>query len=577
MTWDSYEATRTGSLNSDDEQMTITEISIKSLRKALGKGFSMRRIEDIFFDTGLEIESYDEDTGIMKIEVTPDRNDLLSTRGVARLLKQYSGDMPPEDEPSVRDSTLEIKVGAAVKNVRPFIAAAAIRGLSLDDESVRELMQLQEKLHETFCGKRRIASIGLYALASVKFPLTYTAEDPSKIRFRPLGGTRVMSATEILSKQKMGLKYADILARHKKHPIFRDASSRVLSYPPIINSDDLGKVTPRDKSVLIEVTGTNKHRVYRVLNIMVDAFRGYGGDVEAININYGSSKEKTPDLSFHRREITLQDVERVLGLRLSQAKVGELLKKMGYASAMRGGDAVSVSIPFYRHDILHAVDVIDDILRAYGVNEIPARIPNVFTIGGVSSKTKKVDFLRNAAIGLGFDETLTLALTSEEYQYTKMNVKPNFPVRVLAAKSEEMNMVRSSIIPEMLRTLKRNDRYKLPIRIFEVSDVVAKDKNTDTGYSNDTRFAAVMCASDAGFTAAKQLVEFVCGMFNVQCDLDYANPGMFIDGRGARVMLHTGRGSTEMGLIGELHPEVLGNFGIENPVAIVEISLEKLL
>ncbi len=555
--------------------MTNVEIDVNRLKKELGGKFKIESVEDILFNLGIEVSGYDEKEKVMHIEVTSDRSDLLSTFGIARMLKDYL-QISRQRKLKIKNSGLYINVDRSVSEVRPFIAAVAARKLRLDDQSVKELMRLQEKLHETFCNNRTLASIGLYSFEKIKFPLHYFTQVPANITFVPLGESKIMSGDQILANTEMGKKYANILKDHKLHPLFTDDTGEVLSYPPIINSNKLGKITAQDTSILVEVTGTNLERVHSVLKLMAEVLFEMGGELEYVNIKYANSADKTPDTSETVKKLRIEQAEKLIGVQLGARLARKLLVKMGYNVNPGSGSIIKVGVPFYRHDILHNVDIMDDIFRAYGANKLVPEAPNVFTVGEESKFAKKSGFLRNAVIGLGFDEALTLALTSEKAQYTDMGITPKQMIKVQSAKSNEAEIMRTNIAPELLRMLKANDRYKLPIKLFELNDVVVRNPASDTGYGNDTRLCAVICDLNANFTSAKQLLNFVLMLFGIQYRLESSTNAMFIEGRAAKVLAKVNGNELNIGEIGEIHPQVLSNIGLESPVASLEISLNAI-
>src|SRR3989344_4866470 len=223
--------------------MVILETTFKELNKSVGKKLAKQELDEILFNLGFELETVENDN--IKVEITPDRPDLLSTQGLARLLKAYLGIKPGLQEYKIKKSNFKIIVDKSVEKIRPYTVAAIIKNLNLDYEKIKEIINIQEKLHNTFARKRKKTSIGIYPLENISPPITYLAEKSDKIKFVPLDFEKELTGKEILEKHPTGIKYADLLKSYDKYPIFVDSKNKVLSMPPIINSQELGKVNDK--------------------------------------------------------------------------------------------------------------------------------------------------------------------------------------------------------------------------------------------------------------------------------------------------------------------------------------------
>lgn len=560
-------------------KMPILDTQLSRLNKFVGKEFTIDELAEVLFRFGMELDSYEKLPNgdyALKIEITPDRPDMLSVFGLARALRKYLGINPGLEEYALHtDARYKILVDKSVTRIRPYIAGVVVHNIRLDEDTIRDLIYAQEKLHETFCRGRKKASIGLYPLKNISWPLHYYAEDPYKIRFKPLGFDFEMTAIEILQKHPTGQKYAHILLGHEKYPLFTDNANHVLSLPPIINSEDYGKITPEDNKILIETTGIHKPTVKLVINIMATIMHDLGGKLYSVEIVYPESgSERSPYLEYREVKIKTNYINEVLGIKLSCKKACELLARMGFGTKKISDDEVLVRIPPYRADIWHLIDIIDDIGRAYGFDNMEPELTPVFTVGGLTERSTIITFIRDLLIGLGFTEAFTFALTSIEDQFDKMLLERDENIVIIAgAREKKINMVRKWLLPELLKALANNKDRRYPIKLFEVSDVVVPDNRSDTGAINKTHLALVSAHKEANFTEARQCLEYVLQALGFE-NLSFIRTrhSSFIEGRVAKVIVD----GKDIGVIGELHPQVILNWGLAVPISAAEISISEL-
>ncbi len=558
--------------------MPVIDVKFSRVRGLLNKDINISELEEVLFRFGMELDGVKETENgdyMLKIEVTPDRPDMLSTWGLARALRKYLGISMGLDEYIIKDSTFEIHVDESVTPIRPFIAAVVAKNVNLRIEDLEDLIYAQEKLHETFCRGRKKASIGFYPFNILRWPLIYRAEDPEKIRFRPLGFSELMNGREILQKHPTGQKYAHLLEGFDKYPIFTDSAGHVLSMPPIINSEDYGKITETDRDILLEVTGTHKPTVKLVVNIMASILKDLSADLYYVTIRYPKGAEKSPYLSPRKWKLSVKYVERILGIKISKSEIISLLNRMGLDGNFTNEEEIEVLVPGYRADIWHPIDIVDDIARAYGFDNFEPELTPVFTTGGVLRRTEIVDYIRELMLGLGYTEVFTFALTSTEDQFTKMLLPiDNEIVTIMGAKEAKINMMRKWLIPEILKTLAYNKDKKYPIKLFEVSDVVLLSETADTRAMNETRLAAVSAHKEADFTEIRRVTEYVLRALGFEKFLiKRIDHPSFIRGRVAGIYID----NELVCILGEMHPQVITNWGLTVPIAAMELSIDKLM
>ncbi len=549
--------------------MVILETTFKELNKSIGKNLTEKQLYEILFNLGFELESVEKND--IKIEITPNRPDLLSTQGLGRLLKAYIGKKTGLCEYKIKKSDIKLIIDNSVNNIRPFTVAAVVKNLKLDYEKIKEIINVQEKIHNTFARKRKKTSIGIYPLENIKSPIKYLALKPEEIKFRPLEFTHELSAREILEKHPAGIKYADLLKSYDRYPVFVDSMNKVLSMPPIINAHELGKVTEKTKDVFIECSGHDFNACEQVLNIIATTLSDMGGEIYSVEHHYGNKKIIKPDLTPEKKEIKLKDVNKILGIELNSKKISELLKKMNYGVSV-SKEKITVLIPKYRTDIWHDVDVIDDIARAYGFNNLEPRLTYVHSIAEEFPENKFVDRLKELFIGLGFIESLTFALTNKNDQFKKMNLPEMKCVNLGSVKEMTINMVRSWLLPELIKLLVNNRNKDYPQKIFEINDAVIYDEKEEVKSRNVTKLSCVIAHEKTNFTEVKQVVDYLGRILNLDIRLKELKHNSFIEGRCASIFIN----DREAGFFGEISPLVLTNFELEVPVSALELDITRI-
>ncbi|MCD6549808.1 phenylalanine--tRNA ligase subunit beta [Candidatus Micrarchaeota archaeon] len=553
--------------------MPMLEVNKKRLNELLGERLDDNEVYEVLFKIGMELDDVTDDE--YKIEITPDRVDMLSPHGLVRALKNYLGLELPREYRTAGESGWKVSVDPSVLDVRPYIGNFIVKGIDVDEDVIKEIIYVQEKLHATLCRKRSVASIGIYPAEKIVPPLTYLAMRPEDIRFIPLGETVEMTADEILSKHPTGIEYGKLLSNKNKYPILMDSKREILSMPPIINSEVCGRVTEDTRTMFVDVTGTREVTVKHTLNILACLFIDMGGDVYSVDIERGDSITTTPDLVYRRMDIDTKDVNRVLGTELNRDEVNRLLTRMGYLIRDDG-----VYVEPYRIDVLHPIDIIDDVGRAVTYDSLEPTVTPVFTIGRLPPTERMIDRIREIMIGLKFVETFTMGLTSSKEQFDKMNVQSADHVTINRAKAKDVDMVRYWLLPEILKTLQVNKDRPYPIKMFELSDVVIPANTTtpsELPFVNRKHLSFVISDDNVGFTEAKQVIDYIFRLLGIDYLMKGVDHPSFIPGRCAKVMITDGKKGTDVGMVGEIHPEVLGRFDVQTPTVGAEIDIEKVM
>ncbi len=539
--------------------MPVIEFEKKELVKYIGKKIDEDILKKKISFLGTDLEKFDDE---VRVEIFPNRPDMLSVQGFSRALRTFLEIDKGIKNYDIKDSGSKVIIKDSVKEVRPFTACAVVKDLKFDDEKIKEIMQMQEKLHVTYGRNRKKLAVGIYPMEKIKFPITYEARTPDKIRFIPLESTKEMNGTEILQKHPKGKDYAYLLEGKKKYPVFVDSDNKILSMPPIINSHTVGKIDNNTKDVFIECSGFNLNYLKKALNMIVCNLADMGGKIYSLNLLYGNKKVVTPDLKPEKMLLDINYVNKVLGLSLDKITVKKLLGKMGY-----GFEGNNVLIAPYRSDILHPVDIVEDIAIAYGYNNFKPEIPNIDTSGEENKLEEFKEKIREFMVGNKLIEVKNFNLVSE-----KQNEKTLCSINNAAVEnplSEEYNYLRAWIIPSLLGTLSENTHNDYPQNIFEIGKIFKKKDNKIT--END-RVALALCNKNSNFTAVKQIFQSLMLDLNLDFKVMETEHPSFIEGRVARVSVN----GKDIAYMGEINPEVLQNYKIEMPVSVLELNLTEL-
>ncbi len=509
---------------------------------------------------------------VIRISLLPVRPDMFDAAGLARALRGHLGIETGLPVYRPEPSGLRVTVKPGLEGIRPHIAACVVRGLVMDDETVKTIMKMQENLHWALGRDRRRASIGVYDLDTVEPDFEYGPVAPTGVKFIPLFGMPEgqIEATpqEILERHPKGVGYKHLLERFDSYPLLSDAAGKVLSLPPIINSEET-RVTPRTRNLLVDVTGPDHNAVARTIAVIACGLADLGAGVESVTIMYPDGrKETTPDLRPQGVSIAPAAAEALIGVRVPD--MAAVLERMRYGARLENG-RLAVEIPAYRADIMHEWDVFEDIAIGYGYANIRPELVPTMTVGRALEVEEFSTLARRVMTGLGFLETMTPALTSEREHFELLRAAvPESRVRLANPISVEQTMAREQLITGLLVTLRANTTREMPQAIFECGDCYALDSAAETGVQTVRHLAAAIAGPRAGFADAKQALETLARELGAEPDFGPADATAFIAGRCASVLV----GGAPWGILGEVHPEVLEGFGITQPVALFDVNLE---
>ncbi|MEM2460488.1 MAG: phenylalanine--tRNA ligase subunit beta [Candidatus Hadarchaeales archaeon] len=545
--------------------MPTLSVNLEDFYSLLGERREGKELCENLALMGVEAELSGEE---LRMEILHNRPDLLSPEGVARALKGFLGRERGLPSYRLSRSGIVVKVDRSVGKVRPFIAAGVVRGVKLTERVLVSLMQTQEKLHE-FLGRRRKGSIGVYDLDKVEPPFTYTTVGPEELSFVPLDFRESLTPSQILNLHPKGREYGWILEGKERYPILLDCRGRVLSLPPIINSEET-RVTEATTNLFIDVTGEKEELVQLGLVLMMTSLAERGFDLQTVRIQYPNRKLETPSLKPRRFELEEDRVREVLGLDLKAGRIAGILRRMRYGVEVKGKRLVVLAPPF-RADLLHPVDLLEDVAIGYGYDRIPPRVKGVNTVGKKAEVERLSDLVRSVMVGLGFTEVMTYTLTNPKMNFEMMRTKGE-AVEVGNPISEEFTILRTWLLPSLLAVLRSNKKHPLPQRIFEVGNVVLLDEGTETGAREVRRLGACVIGKGAGWNLIKAVAEALLREFGILPEIKPLNHPSFLEGRAAEFFWKGKR----LGMAGEVHPEVLLAFELEHPVASLELDVEAL-
>ena len=527
-----------------------------------------------------EVKVFNEQEGVVSVELKDTgRPDLWSVEGLARTLRGFLDLEKGPRRYEVGETAVEVHVDSQLKGIRPYICCSVVKGVKLSDVVIRGLMHLQDKLDQTYGRSRQKTSIGIYDYNLISPPLSYAVAKPDGISFVPLGFEEKMSLAEILVRHPKGVEYGHIVKEHSVYPILLDAERKVLSFPPVINSNDLGRVTKETGDLLVEVTGTVHQTVLNTLNLVTLALIDRGGKAYAAEVQYpddafyASKKVVTPDFGSRRVDLSVGYANKVLGLQLTAERMVECLLTAGLGAEKVSEDSVSVLVPCYRVDVMHPVDLVEDIAVAYGYNNIEPLWRELPSTGGVRREQRLFDVAREFMVGLGFQEILTYTLTSPESLFGKMNCEKSRIVEVSNPKVVTMTCLRSWLLPSLMEFMGSNQSVEFPQKIFELGKVTLLDEARETRTRDEEMLAAATTHPTASFTEIKSALDAFFMNLGVEWKIKETVHPSFIEGRVGTTIVD----GVDVGVLGEVNPQVLEAWKLENPVAAFEINIQKIV
>ncbi|KMZ05509.1 phenylalanine--tRNA ligase beta subunit [Drosophila simulans] len=576
------------------------------LFEALGKTYTDDEFQDLCFAFGLELDEVTTEKQMLtkeqgdvaaaanaseeiiyRIDIPANRYDLLCLEGLVTGLLVFQGKLKPPKFQFVEPAKRQVlKIDPSTAQIRPYAVAAVLRNVTFTQASYNSFIDLQDKLHQNICRKRTLVAIGTHDLDTLQGPFSYEALAPNQIKFKPLNQTKEMTGSELMdfySTHAQLKQYLPIIRESPVYPVIYDANRVVLSLPPIINGDH-SKISLKTKNVFIECTATDRTKAKVVLDTIVCLFSEHCAQKFTVEpcdvVQPDGSVISYPELEVREERISVKRANAYIGIDEPAEKLADMLTRM-YLEAKVDGDSLVVKIPPTRHDVIHACDIYEDVAIAYGYNNIKKSLPAFMQIAKQFPLNKLTEQLREQVAQAGFTEALTFTLCSRDDIGRKLNKNIDAlpAVHIGNPKTLEFQVVRTTLLPGLLKTLVANRKMPLPLKLFEISDVVVADESTEVGARNERRVCAVNCNKTAGFEVVHGLLDRVMQLLSVPWKSASGTKGYYLQatedpsyfpGRCANVMYD----GVVIGKIGVLHPTVLQAFELTTPCSAVEFTIE---
>ena len=516
-----------------------------------------------------DIEDFDDEE--IKVEFFPNRPDNLSVEGVARSFKGFIGQEIGFPDYKVEESGEYVEVDKDVAKIRPYIGFAKIDNVDFTGDKLKYIMDFQENLHWVIGRDRKKVAIGIHNADVVEAPYKYIATPKDENAFVPLEKDIEMTPDEILTEHDKGKDYAHLIQDFDKYPLILDKDDNILSMPPIINGE-LTKIKEDTKNIIVDVTGTDERAVNQALNIICCSFAEVGGQIKSMEVRYTDKTITTPDLTPQEMNVHVDTANKLIGgTNLTAEDIKNLLLKARFDAEIIDDNEIKAIIPAFRVDILHEVDIVENIAVQYHINSVEAELPEINTVAYENDWFKAESTIREVMIGFGFQEVMSLMLTNEESHYEKMNQPEEDHVQVARPITIDRTMIRTSLINSLMEFLEDNKHEDLPQKIFEIGDILYLDNTKENKTRSSKKLAALICHSTANFSEIKSVVTSVVSNLGYSMEISDSDNKTFIEGRAADVYGEAQKGTIK-GFFGEVSPEVITNFTLEYPVIAFEIE-----
>ncbi len=545
--------------------MPVVEFPVEDIN-SLFSDYDLEYILNMLPFIGLDLEHQDDKN--IRLEYSPNRPDFSTFYGIARALNGLLGkEMGIPKFEIFENSKNLINVDSSVLEIRPFIVGTVAKGHQLNNKTIKQIVSMQEDLHNGLGRKRSKASIGFHNLDNMDFPLEYTTAE--NLSFIPLDNSSELTLTEILSNTEPGKKFGKLLAE-SRYPVLRDSKGNVISFPPIINSEGT-RIRDGVNNLFVEVTGIDKKAVYNVLDNIVATLADIGFKLETVIIQQGNTRDSfTANLNTSLPNIKTDYINKALGLSLSNEDIINCLRKSRLDATVIDSGTINCVIPNYRIDIFGPIDIVEEVAIGYGLYNMEPSLPEFRFNGNKSRQNYFFDKIRQAMIGMGLIENINFILSNKDIHFKKMNLdRPNF-FTVNNSKSDEHDILRQSLLPSLLFSLSKNIHEEYPQKLFEIGPIFKPEKENFEKWN----LCCVNAFNGVTFSEIKAVLQSLMEIcFNVKFETKPSENLSFVRGRSADIIYKGG----VIGQIGEISPLLIDSFKIKMPVAAFELDLTELL
>jgi phenylalanyl-tRNA synthetase, beta subunit len=565
--------------------MPKIETSEKLFYGLIGKTYTDEQLVDILPVAKAELDEHDVENHVLKLELNDtNRPDLWSAAGLARAIRTYeTGKIPSYDFFSTKDNEKDSEGRMVIDDpsalgIRDYSIGFAARGKKVDEETLLTLIQSQEKLCWNYGRKRKTVALGIYRSDLIKYPVHYAAVDPDKTRFVPLGMEEELSLREICAKHPKGKEYGHIVSDKPLFPYLYDDNGDTLSFPPVINSARIGAVEVGDENLFVELSGPILDNLLLVAAILACDMADLGFEILPVKVKFARDTEFGREITvpyYYQvpQECELAYASKILGVEFDAKTAEKALARMGVES--KADDRkVTIRCPEYRNDFLHAVDVMEDLMVGYGLGNFAPIMPNDFTVGRLSPVEEFSRKVKDVMVGLGYQEMMYNYLGSKKEYVDNMNIKGDECVFIANPMSENFEVVRPSVFPSLLESESVSGHAVYPHKIFEVGKVCFKDESDNSGTTTRDYLGFLCSDTQVGYNEASSYIQTLMYYLRKEYKLAAAEGDTrFIPGRAAEIIVD-GR---KVGVFGEVHPQVLTNWGCTMPAIMAELDLDMLL
>ena len=547
--------------------MPVVEFPLEDLSR-LFPDYDLEYTIDTLPFLGLDIEYRDDKC--IRLEYSPNRPDFSTYYGISRALNGLLGkEVGIPKFKLIENRKNLINVDSSVSNIRPYIASIVARGHKLNDKTIKQIVSMQEDLHNGIGRKRSKASIGLHNLDTIEFPLDYTTR-PGNLSFTPLDHFSSLTLTEVLEKTESGIKFRELLLG-SIYPVLIDSRGNLLSFPPVINAE-YTRIKAGVKNLLVEVTGVDKTTVDKVLANIAATLADIGFSLETVSINQDSNTTT----SFNSMENTRLDniktdyINKKLGLSLSNEDVILCLRKSRLDAKVTDASNINCMIPSYRIDIFNPMDIVEEVAIGYGIYNMEPTLPEFTLYGNKSRQNHYFDKIRQALVGMGLIENINFILSNKDIHLRRMKIEKSDFFTVNNSKSEEHDILRRSLLPSLLFSLSKNIHEEYPQKLFEIGQVFLPEQEN----SEKWNLCCATAFNGVTFTEIKGILQTLMEIcLGTTFETKAVEHSSFISGRSADIFY---KGKT-VGQIGEVSPLLIDSFKIKMPVAAFDLDLTELL
>jgi len=461
-----------------------------------------------------------------------------------------------------------ISVDTSVAKIRPFIVGIVAKGHKLNNNTIKQIVSMQEDLHNGIGRRRSKASIGFHNLDSIEFPLDYTTTSDN-LSFVPLDSSSSLTLAEILDNSVSGKKFGKLL-KGSQYPILRDSKGNVISFPPIINSE-VTRIKDGVDNLLVEVTGVDKKTVDNVLANIVATLADTGFKLETVFIEQNNNTESfNANINTTLENVKTDYINKTLGLALSNEEVINCLQKSRLDATTNDSSSINCMIPSYRIDIFGPIDIVEEVAIGYGLYNMEPSLPEFRLYGNRSRQNYFFDKIRQAMIGMGLTENINFILSNKDIHHKRMKLdKFNFHT-VNNSKSDEHDVLRRSLLPSLLFSLSKNIHEEYPQKLFEIGQIFVPEKEDFEKWS----LCCVSAFNGVTFSEIKAVLQTLMEIcFNTEFETVPSENSSFISGRSADIVYK----GNPIGQIGEISPLLIDSFKLKMPVAAFELDLTELL